>query len=412
MTTTDTYLQRYADLIVRYGLNVQEGQLVQITSETTHHELVQLVVERAYQAGACYVHVELIDPHIDRARLLYSDSTALSFVPNFVRAKFEELTDSRAATLRITGSEFPELLTGIDAKRINTARSAVRRAAQRFYVDGVEKGQVHWCVAAAPAKGWATKVFPDLSPDVALDRLWNEMVKILRLDQLDPVSEWRIHDDKLKARCRALDALKISELRFVGPGTDLKVGMHALARFKGGTEISPRGVSFEPNLPTEECFSIPDCRLTEGVARATRPFLVNGTMIKDLQFRFEAGMLVDFSCSSGEETFREYLDTDGGARRLGEVALVGIDSPVFRSGHVFREILYDENAACHVAVGMAYRNCIEGGESMTDTRLREVGCNESIVHTDIMISSEEVSVIAKTSDGSECEIIERGVWKV
>lgn len=412
MQVCDDVLAKYARLIVQYGVNIQAGQLLHITSETTHLQLARLIVEEAYKAKAVYVNVDLIDPVMQLSRYLHSTDEGISFVPGFLEARFNELTDCNGAVLRLDGSDYPEILSSADTRRVNAARSALRQAAKRFYADGVERARMHWCVAGVPTKGWATKVFPDDPEDVALGKLWHEAVKILRLNHADPIGEWREHNLRLKRRCSRLANLNIRSLRFVGPDTDLNVGISPAAIFRGGTQEGPRGVEFEPNLPTEECFTIPDYRLTEGFARATRPFLVNGTMVRDLKFRFKAGMLVDFSCASGEEALREYLSSDEGARRLGEVALVGIDSPVYQSGLVFREILFDENAACHVAIGMAYRNCLVGGETMSAEELREHGCNESIVHTDIMISSEAVSVIAKSADGSEIEIIDRGSWKV
>jgi aminopeptidase len=204
--------------------------------------------------------------------------------------------------------------------------------------------------------------------------------------------------------------LKIEKLRFLGPGTDLTVGLSDIAIFKGGTEQSPSGMQFEPNLPTEECFTTPDYRKTEGTVSATRPVYINGKLVEGLKMTFTAGEITDFSARSGESTFKEYISSDEGARRLGEVALVGIDSPIYQSGLVFQEILLDENAACHIAIGSAYKFCLSGGEKLSSEELANVGCNESCVHTDIMISSEEVDVVAVAFDGTEHSILKSGKW--
>ena len=206
--------------------------------------------------------------------------------------------------------------------------------------------------------------------------------------------------------------MKIKELHFTGKGTDLTVGLSENAIFKGGTDESPRGVPFEPNIPTEEVFTTPDYRVTRGRVQTTRPFLINGKLITDLSLEFTDGEISSFSATNGEDTFREYINSDEGSKRLGEVALVGVDSPVYQSGLVYQEILFDENAACHIAVGSAYKFCIDGGDTMTKEELTAIGCNESTVHTDMMISSEEVDVTAKTYSGETVELIKAGKWVV
>jgi aminopeptidase len=224
------------------------------------------------------------------------------------------------------------------------------------------------------------------------------------------MERWQEHNRRLRRRAEQLTALQIRELRFTGPGTDLTVGLSSRAIFKGGSDRTPAGHEFEPNLPTEECFTTPDFRRTEGVVTATRPFYVNGKLIKELIITFKNGAISGFSCSEGAATLEAYLQSDEGARRLGEVALVGIDSPIFESGLTFQEILYDENAACHIAVGSAYKGCLEGGASLSDDECCEVGCNVSSVHTDIMISSEEVDVQALLYSGETIDLLVRGRW--
>jgi aminopeptidase len=231
-----------------------------------------------------------------------------------------------------------------------------------------------------------------------------------RADKPACLDLWKAHNSKLQARAKTLTEMKIRKLRFLGPGTDLEVGLSDRAIWKGGQETCPSGHSFEPNLPTEEVFTTPDFRATSGHARATRPFMIHGKMIENLSVKFSDGKIADFQASKGGETFGEYIQSDEGAARLGEVALVGIDSPIYKTGKVFQEILFDENAACHIAVGQAYRFCLSGGTSLNRDEALALGCNESAVHTDMMISSKDVDVTATLEDGSSRPLIQAGAW--
>jgi len=329
-----------------------------------------------------------------------------------VPVRFDEAVDEQGAMLRLVGSGTPSALEGLDADRTNRCRIASHKAASRFYEDGIGRSAVQWCVAAAATIGWAETVFQDLQGEAARDELWRQLLTIVRADREDCLDAWDQHNQLLKRRGDALNELGIERLVFTGPGTELTVGLSEAARFEGGGALSQRDEEFIPNLPTEEVFTTPDYRMTEGTVMVTRPFLVNGTLIEGLSLRFEGGVLADFEASSGEETFRSYIDSDDGARRLGEVALVGIDSPVFQSGHVFQEILLDENAACHVAVGNAYKTCLAGGVEMSEDELKAIGWNSSTAHTDMMISNEEVDVTAVTRSGAEVVLLVNGAWEL
>ncbi|MEM7166842.1 MAG: aminopeptidase [Planctomycetota bacterium] len=414
MTNSDfeTKLQKYADLLVVHGLNVQEGQDVQVTAETVHRDLVARVVTAAYERGARFVDVTLIDARMGRSRIENSREEFLEHVPDYVGEKYKGLVDNKAASLRITGSEDPDLFSDLDPKRMNKIRIAQRMAAQYFYEQGIGRSQVQWNVAAGATPGWGKKLFPELDPEAACAKLWDALFQVCRIDQPDPSALWHAHNERLHARGKMLTDLKIKELHFTGGGSDLIVELSEKAVFRGGSDEGARGVHFEPNIPTEEVFTTPDARKTRGHVKATRPFIVNGKLIEGLSLTFEDGFVKDFEATSGADTFREYIDSDPNARRLGEVALVGIDSPVYQSGIVFQEILLDENAACHIAVGSAYLSCLDGGETMSKEELADIGCNESTVHTDMMISSEEVHVDATTYSGDKIRLIENGQWKV
>jgi len=403
-------LKAYADILVSHGLNVQTGQLVNISSEPYHREFCLLIAEAAYKRGAKFVNIDLGDPKALKLRIEMSKPEDLSYVPPYITNKYAELVDTTAANLKVIGPEDPDILAELDPKKINTQRLHQRLAIQYFYDEGIGKSKVHWTVAAAATPKWGQKVFPKLSPEAAENALWEEIFKICRVDQADYLAEWRSHNERLRVRAQKLTSMKIQSLHFVGPGTDLMVGLSQKALWKGGTDRSPRGVEFEPNIPTEECFTTPDYRVTEGYVRTTRPFLINGKLIEGLEIEFKSGQITKFKAKSGQDTFKEYISSDPGAVRLGEVALVGIDSPIFKTGLVFEEILFDENAACHIAIGSAYKFCLEGGASLDSNSADALGCNESSVHTDMMISSEEVDVHAITYSGERKQLIKKGAW--
>ncbi len=408
--TFEEKLRNYADLLISVGLNVQPGQSVQITAEVIHRDLVVLLTELAYKKGAQFVNVDLVDSRVRRNRILYSAEEHLTFVPEFKELKLRNLVDSTGANLRLLGSEDPDILSDLDPAKINITQLNLRRKISYFYDEGIGKSKVHWTVAAAATPGWAAKLYPELKPEEGCDKLWETIFRICRADQPNCIELWQQHNERLIARGAQLTSLGIDCLHFKGPGTDLKVYLSDKAQFRAGTDMSPRGVPFEANIPTEEVFTTPDYRKTTGTVAATRPFLVNGKLVTDLQITFTNGVISEFSATEGEDTFREYIASDEGASRLGEVALVGIDSPVYKSGEVFQEILYDENAACHVAIGSAYKFCLEGGDTMTPDELQAIGCNESKTHTDIMISSEQVDVTATTRSGDTVQLITAGEW--
>ena len=406
----DVLLERYAKLLVRVGANVQPGQIVNISAEVVHRELVYLIAREAYRAGAATVMLDLIEPRLQRFKLDTVKEEYVALTPKHVPAKYQQLLEEHGAQIKLIGPEFPMLLTGVDPKRVNDERKAFYSAVRPFYDEGVGKSKVHWTIGAAATPAWGARIFPELSPQEAEDALWRNIFSITRVAHENFIDLWREHDEALHRRARMLNDLKIKSLRFTGPGTDLVVGLNERAQFKGGSDRGPSGASFQPNVPTEECYTTPDWRKTEGTVKTTRPFLVNGTLIRDLVLHFRHGEIVSFETSTGRETFQEYINSDAGAKRLGEVALVGIDSPIFRSGKIFEEILYDENAACHIAIGFGFRSCISDFEAITKDELSGIGYNESVVHTDMMISNEHVSVEAELYRGGSMMLLQNGEW--
>lgn len=404
-------LDRYALLIAKQGLNVQKGQDVYIGSEIIHRDFVRLIVKHAYQLGARIVSVDFHDPFNNRTRILESSSEEyLKYVPPFTPYRYESMLNETSACVRLIGSEYPNILEDLNPKSIQHLEISFKRSLKKYYEEGIGHSKVQWCVAGASTPAWGKRVFPQLSEQEAYYSLWQEIFRICRTDKENCLDLWKEHDTRLLQRAKKLTELKIQTLHFTGPGTDLKVGLSPLAMFHGGSSKSPRGVSFEANLPTEECFTTPDCNKTQGTVRATRPFFINGKLIKNLVMTFTNGEISHFDADAGKESFEAYIHSDPGAKKLGEVALVGIDSPVYQSNKVFEEILYDENAACHIAIGFAYKFCIANSAQMSPEELGNIGCNVSHVHTDMMISSEDVSVTAITSSGSTVPLIRQGKW--
>jgi len=404
-------LELYAQLIVRHGLNVQKGQDVYIGSEVIHRDFVIKIVKAAYEMGARSVSCDFNDPRILCTRILETKSAAdLSYVPPFVPFRYESMLPQTAASLRLLGSEYPDILADLDPKKVNEVEISFKKSLKKFYEEGIGHSKVQWTVAAAATPAWGKKVFPERDDASACRALWEEIFRICRADRADCLEIWQKHNLQLALRAQKLTSMKIKYLHFTGPGTDLKVGLSPRALFKGGTSKSPRNVEFEPNIPTEECFTTPDYRMTTGKVNTTRPFLINGKQIRGLRLEFKEGKIIDFHADEGANTFAEYINSDEGAKRLGEVALVGIDSPIYQSGKIFEEILFDENAACHIAIGFAYRFCIADSSMMNNSELDNIGCNTSNVHTDMMISSEKVDVRAACYSGESISLIVNGAW--
>jgi aminopeptidase len=407
----DQQLDRYADLLVHVGLNIQAGQMLSISAAPEHRELAVRIADAAYRKGACYVDLSLHDSRVFYSRLKHSNDGDLAFVPKFISAHLDQMIDDQCAALRLVGPEDPDLMADVPAAKLSAVARHGAAVRKRYMDEGIGKSQVHWCVAAAATKGWAQKVFPTLPPDEALEQLWDSIFRICRVDNDDPVAAWQAHLANLNRRMQTLQTMNLEALHFVGPGTDLRVGLSPRSKWLGGCLRGPHGADFIPNFPTEEVFTTPDWRQTQGTVTTTRPFLLHGKRVEGLQMVFEDGVIQKFNATQGSDIFQAHIDTDEGARRLGEVALVGTDSPIYKTGLLFQEILYDENAACHIATGNAYKNAVVGGESLSTEELDHLGCNESITHSDMMISSEEVNVIG-VSKGDEIPLLTEGSWVV
>ena len=405
---SENMLERYAEIIVRQGLAVQPGQVVNISGEVVHRALMLAVARQCYRAGAKYATYDLIDPELERAHIVLAPEEGLDIVPSHVTARYDEILQNSGCNLRIVGSEDPRFWQGVDSTRLSRVTKRKLEARTTFLDKGINQGGVQWCVAAGATPGWAQQVYPDLAPESALERLWDQLFRLVWADLEDPIAQWSAHAQRLKERCAWLDGLRIRELLFTGDGTELRVALSDKATFCGGTKKAASGVEFTANLPTYEVFTTPDWRGTSGRVRITRPVTVQGKIVEGLEVEFVNGRVTTFTAKAGEDAFRGLIDTDDGARQLGEIALVDTNSPVFQSGTVFNEILLDENASCHFALGSAYKACLREGPEMNEEELKQVGCNISRVHTDFMISDENTNVFALTSDGATVPIIQSG----
>lgn len=403
--TGEERLERYARLAVEVGANLGRGQVLWLRGLLEHAPLMQEITRVAYELGAHYVDLDYLDQHARRARIQHADEATLEWSSPWALARVDYLAEHRGALISITGDPEPELLADLDGARVGKTR--MKEVAER-YLEATNKRLINWAIVAYPNEGWARSVFGE--PDV--ERLWDAVSAATRLDEPDPVEAWRLHIEKLTRRAQSLNERRFDSIRFRGPGTDLTVGLTARSRWLGGFDETVDGRRHLPNMPTEEVFTSPDRRRTEGVVRSTMPLALSGTIVRDLEFRFEGGRAVHVEASSGAELIREQLRSDEGAPFLGELALVDGDSRVGRTGIVFLDTLFDENASCHIAYGAGFPKTIEGGEEATEAELEQLGLNQSSVHTDFMIGGPDVEVDGIEAGGGAVPILRDDLWQL
>ena len=397
-------VDRYADLIVRAGTNLQPGQTLQVNGNPAHAELAQALARAAYRAGASFVDVRYVDQHVRKALIDRGPEDSLTYVPDWLLTRTDELDTN--ALIMIAGDPEPHLLADSDPARVGKAMP-VAALQRQMALQGARK--VAWAIAAWPTPGQAEIVLGE--PDV--ERLWEAIQYMVRLDEDDPVEAWREHSERLTERCAQLNALELGAVHFDGPGTDLTVGLLTPeSQWRGGGVETVSGLFHVPNLPTEEVFTVPDWRRTEGTVRATRPLAMAGTIVRDLEMTFSSGEAVEVSASTGADAVRGQMAVDAFGKRLGEVALVDGTSRVGQTGLTFFNTLFDENATCHIAYGTAAAAGIDELEGLEPDELRERGVNVSAVHTDFMIGGPEVAVDGITRDGRRVPILREDVWQL
>lgn len=400
-------LRQYAKLIVRSGMNVQKGQEVLVRAELDQPEFVQMVVEEAYKAKAKKVTVEWEYQPLQKIHVRHQSVKTMGEVSEYQKARQQHYCDTLPARVYIM-SEDPDGLKGVNMEKVAKARQ-MSFPILKPYIDKRE-GWQQWCIAAVPGKAWAKKVFPGERIGVAMEKLWEAILKASRVND-DPIKAWEEHNKDLRTRCDYLNELDIEKLHFTADnGTDLTVGMIPEAMFCGGAETSRQNIVFNPNIPTEECFISPMKGQAEGIVYATKPLSYQGQLIENFYIRFENGKAVEAKAEKGEALLNSLINMDEGSAYLGECALVPQKSPICESGILFYNTLFDENAACHLALGMGYIDTIRDNHNKTIEECRELGINDSMVHEDFMIGCDTMSIDATTRDGKVIPIFRNGNW--
>lgn len=400
---TDDRVKKYAELAVRVGANVQPGQEVMVRGMIEHHELARAIVEASYEAGARYVHLLYWDPIQKLHRLNLADKETLEYVPAWWNKAMDDLAESEGAVISITGDPAPDLYAEVPAERIRLDKMPSTPSVLKMVLGG----RVNWTIVGGPIPEWAERIFGE--PDTA--RLWDLMAQATRLDSDDPVRAWRDHVARLRERSEGLQARNFTALRYRGPGTDLTIGLLPGSMWRSGSMTTTAGIEHIANMPTEEVFTTPDYRATEGTVRCTRPLYLNGAIVEGLELTFKEGEIVEVRADRNAQAVEADISIDAGARRLGEVALVDGTSAVGQTGVVFGNTLFDENATCHIAWGAGFPNVIEDLPDSPEER-DAMGFNSSKTHTDTMIGGPEVSVHGVDPAGNEIPIIIDNDWQL
>lgn len=407
-------LRRYAELLVRFGVNLQPGQSLRIGAELEHAPLVRLAAEFAYTIGAPYVQVDWTDTPLAKARLVHGAPEHLTYLPDYEITRHEQMVAEGWARLALVGPSFPELLQDVEPVAMRTV-AVTRSQKLKFYTQAMMANQMQWCVAGVPTAAWAKQVFADIPEGDALARLWETVLRTCRVDRADPVAAWQQHDQAMKQVVDYLMSQDVRSLHFLDealgpdgkPLTDLTIGLTDRPCWLGASAQRPDGLAFMPNMPTEEVFTTPHNQRAEGYARLSRPAFPFQREVRGAVVHFAGGEVVDFDAEEGRDVLEEFFRLDG-TRRLGEVALVDSRSPVGQAGVVFHEILFDENAACHIAFGEAYPDGVVDGSKLPDDELRALGVNKADAHLDVMIGTPTLRLTGLTADGREVAIMERG----
>ena len=401
-------LQKYADVVVRVGLNLREGQRLFIFAGIFDYPLVRSVAASAYNAGARLVNVLWDDEEITHIHLNNTPEDALEEIPNWMSNAGLEFAENGDALLGIA-SRNPDAFSDVEPGRVSKFRTADLKKWEKFY-DYITRDAVNWSAVSSPTREWALKIFPDCTGEQAVEKLWEAIFQTCRVDQPDPVAAWQSHIENLKKRSDWLNTKHFTTLHYQAPGTDLMVGLPERHVWLSAKMRAENDVEFTANLPTEEVFSMPHRERANGTVSASRPLVVEGSVVEGFSLTFENGRITNISAQKGEETLRKLIETDEGSGSIGEVALVPNSSPVSRRGHLFYNTLFDENAASHIAIGRAYRFTMHGGNEMTEEQFQANGGNFSLTHNDFMIGSDKMDIDGIKENGAREPVMRAGEW--
>jgi len=409
MDSFNRNLEKYAELVVKVGVNIQQGQVLLIEAEIEAAEIARHVVRKAYEAGAKFVQVVWYDDAVTRARFeLATDDSYFSYYPEWNAAMMEQVAEGGGALLQIRMPD-PDLYKGIHPDKVSAATKAAAIARKKF-TTYASNNMFSWCIMIAPTKVWAAKVFADMPEEKQVDAMWETIFKINRIDMPNPVEAWHAHIQKLKEMQNKLNAKRYVRLHYKAPGTDLSVELPEGHIWLSGGEYNEAGTYFVPNIPTEEVFSMPKRGGVNGTLSSTMPLNLGGTVVDKFSFTFKDGKIIDHTAEVGLEHLTDLLNTDEGSRYLGEIALVQNDSPISNLNRVFYNTIIDENASCHFAIGNAYPINIENGTKMTPEELSAKGANTSLRHVDFMVGSAALDIDGELPDGTIEPVFRKGNW--
>ncbi len=406
--TFEQKLERLAQVAVHSGLGLERGQELVMTASIEALPLARLITEQAYKAGASLVTTLYTDEHSTLLRYRNGDDAGFDTAAGWLFEGMAQAFRNGAARLAIAGGN-PSLLSKEDPEKVGRANRAVSKA-YRPAIELITRHDINWTIVACATPSWAAAVFPELPPQQATTKLWDAIFAATRVDVDDPIARWRQHDAGLHRRADLLNEKRYATLHFRGPGTDLRVGLADDHLWMGGGTQAGTGAYCIPNMPTEEVFTTPHKDRVEGTVISTKPLSHQGTLIEQIAVRFEGGRVVEAKASKGQSVLEKMIDTDDGARRLGEVALVPHSSPIARSGLLFLNTLFDENAASHIALGQAYSTCVKNGDQLTPEELAARGANDSLIHVDWMIGSGEIDLDGITATGTAEPLMRKGEW--
>ncbi|WP_430790055.1 aminopeptidase [Virgibacillus flavescens] len=400
--------EKYAELALRKGVNLQKNQALMVNAPIEGADFTKIVVRKAYEMGAKDVHINWVDDELTLLKYENAPDEVIADFPEW-RVKLHNMYAEDGAAVLSIRSTNPDLLQDIDSSRVAKANKAAAQAMTTFRKYTMND-LITWSIISIPTGDWAQKIFPDKSTDDAIESLWDAIVKIVRVDQEDPIAAWDDHNATLRIARELMNRKNYKKLIYKAPGTDLELELPEGHIWKGGSADSAKGITFNPNMPTEEVFSMPHKYGVNGTVSSTKPLNYGGSLIDNFTLTFKEGKVVDFKAEQGEEVLKHLLDTDDGARRLGEVALVPHESPVSQSGLIFYNTLFDENASCHIALGKAYPTNLEGGADMDSEQLDKHGVNDSLTHVDFMIGSEKLDIDGVLQDGTTEAVFRNGTW--